>query len=258
MKILKTLCFLFVIVFSTNLFSEELHSQVYLTQESSFVKEGDIVEGVLKIWPIDSADLNEFKTLVGKNLLGHLYVTEIESVAPSENNADVIEVKALFIVNDEKEDVLTQVPYKNQLIPIDPISFKIERLEKKTKDYYILDQSLFKSHLLVILIVIFVGVITIFLGIKRRAILKFIKERKLDPIQVKRNSFNELFAKATTREDFEHLYLVRKEWLSLVEIVPAYQDFFNVMNQHQYKKNWSNEDLIEVQSSFEIIRGSFK
>ena len=62
-----------------------------------------------------------------------------------------------------------------------------------------------------------------------------------------------------SREDFEEIYILRKEWLKLIkEQAPAYQDFFKTLNQYQYKKEWGSEELREVSDSFDVIRWSFK
>ena len=47
--------------FSLIAFSEEIHVELGLISPPALLKEGDVVEGLLKMWPLENADLNEFK-----------------------------------------------------------------------------------------------------------------------------------------------------------------------------------------------------
>lgn len=73
-----------------------------------------------------------------------------------------------------------------------------------------------------------------------------------------RERFQRMFKSADIREEFELIYKEKEIWQKYIEVLtPAHREFFKVMNAHQYKRFWSNEDANEVKSSFETIRRSF-
>ncbi len=258
MKILSSLVLCFYFIFSTAIASE-IKAELNIHSETAILKEGDLAEGVFRIWPIENADFNEFRKLQGMNFFNSLNLVQIHSIDTSVNNADVVEVKGLFLVKNEKKQTLNAINYKGQSIQLMAPPIKIMPLEKRSDDYFILDQSVSYSNIQKILMAIIAGTLIVLGFWKRGNIKQFLKKFRHDPTAIAIKRFNEKFLKASTREDFEEIYSLRNDWFKLVKIqASAYQEFFKVMNQHQYKKNWGTEELSEVQSSFDIIRGSFK
>lgn len=258
MKVLSSILLSLYLILSVCLASE-IQAEFSLPAGSSTLKEGDLVDGVLKVWPIESADLNEFNKLQNMTFFNSLSLIQIHSIEPSANNADLIEVKGLFLVKKSKDQSVTQINYKGQNISVQAPGLNITPLEKRAGDYFILDQSLSYSNLQKILLSLLAAAL-LFLGFWKRENLKsVIKKFKQDPTAVAIKNFNKKFLMATKREEFEEIYALRKDWLKLIkEQAPAYQEFFKVMDQHQYKKNWGAEEVSEVQNSFDVIRGSFK
>lgn len=236
----------------------DLKGEFSLGQITS-VKEGDIVEGVLKVWPIENFDAGEFNKLQNSLLFSSLQLVQVISVEPSANNADVVVLKGNYVVHASKYLTALQFNYKGQIISIEPPQIKVIPLEKKSEDYFILDQSLSLSHYQVYILFGLLLSICVVLFVKRKKILAFIKGLKKDPKAEAIKYFNEKFQKASTREDYEEIYAKKNEWLPLLKDQPsAYKEYFSIMNTHQYKPQWGPVELNEVKAIFEIIRGSFK
>ena len=63
--------------------------------------------------------------------------------------------------------------------------------------------------------------------------------------------WKEMINGASKRSDFEMIYKKRKEWMSLLNLSnPKIDDFFEVLNRHQYKKDWNDSDFSEVLESY--------
>ena len=257
---MKTLFFaFFFILFSFVVYGAEITAQLNLLSPPSVLKEGDVVEGLIKVWPLENADLGEFKKLEDKPLGNSLYVSQIESVETSANNADVVEAKILFIVKRNKENMAPLIDYKGTAIPLQLPELNLAPEDKDPAEYFIMNQKvdylniglIIASGLLVLVVLIF--------ALKRKTIKNLINNLRSDPVAIAKKKYDALFIKANKREDFEEIYASKDEWFKLVEVkAPAYMEFFEVMNLHQYKRFWSTEDLREVQSSFDVIRRSFK
>ncbi len=258
MKILSSMV-LTILLFSFSLcMASELQTEFHLLDADQVVKEGDIVEGLLKVWPIENVDASEFKKLQNRLLFNAFYLIDVISVSPSENNADVIEMKASFIVQGNKEITAQNFSYKGKDFLVAAPALKVEKAEA-SEDYYVLEQSISYSNATLIMfgaLLVFIIVIVI---IKREKLYLIIRRFRNDPKTRVIKEYKELFNKAKTREDFEKIYAQKKEWFTHVEIkTPAFNEFFKTMENHQYKKTWGPSELSEVQSSFDSIRGSFK
>ncbi len=257
MKILSAL--LLCLLVSLSAVAAELQAEFNFNSDVTKIKEGDLVEGTLKVWPIENVDPGEFKKLENTTLFNSLAVIQVHSVEPSANNADVTEVKALFLAKAAKEQSLSQINYKGQFVTVQAPGFKVEPLGNKSQDFYVEDQALSYSNAQKIILAILLVVIVLGAIWKREKIKEFIGRFSKNPVKLGRRKYNQIFSKAAKREDYEEIYAQRKEWLAFIEVkAPAYNEFFKIMNQHQYKRSWGKEELSDVQASFDIIRGSFK
>lgn len=257
---MRSLSFMiFFILFSLNVFGAEMQAELHLIAAPAVLKEGDLVEGILKVWPIENGDLGQFKQLENMVLANALFVIDVESIEVSANNADVVEAKLVLIVKRSQENSSLPLNYKGNLIPIRVQPLKIEISDKDPEDYYVMDQGLI-SHYRVKIIIVFILVILILLAIWKRSSLKNLAQKfKRDPLAMAIKKNNEIFLKASTRQEYEEVYVKRKDWLNLIKVqAPAYDEFFKMMEIHQYKRYWNAEELNEVKSSFDVIRGSFK
>ncbi len=239
--------------------AEELKAKFTFQNEATTFKEGDLTEAVIKVWPIENPDLNEFKKMQGESFLNKLVLLHIQSVELSANNSEVVEVKGLFVFKNKLDHSLSQLSYKGQMISIVPVDLKLEPIKETPKDFFVMSQSLgLKNNLFPIMLGLFLVLLAI-LVIKRKALSLIIKKYKTNKEEEQKKKFAELFQSACERYDFERVYATRKEWMLLLKEAPQkFSEFFRVMELHQYKRKWGNEELIEVQNCFEIIRGSFK
>lgn len=258
MKIFVALIITFYISFSIPALAQTINSKFTPAQEISLIKEGDLIEATLKFWPIETADLTQFKKLEKTVLFNAFYLAQIISLDLSPNNADVVELKAIFIVKSSKPQSLFVFKYNETPIEIHIDDLKIQELKEKSKDYTVLNQSLNKSNWLLIFLVS-IGILLILLFYKRLAIKEFIKKMRNSDTLKSKKRYDELFRTANKREDFELLYKEKEIWLGLLaNTAPAHNEFFKVLNQYQFKKDWSNEDYADVRSAFDVIRRSFE
>jgi hypothetical protein len=231
---------------------QDLKSEVHLVPELKEYHEGDIVELDLKIWPIENADLDEFKKIEGTSLYSALEIEQVNSVANSENNADVVEIKATAIITNFPDITQSFINYKNTKIKILSPEYKIISIQEKKEDFYILDQSSIgnKKNIALILSIVAIAIALFF-------IIKKVMRPK-DPKFEIRKSFQNIFNNANERKDFENIYASRSDWViyALAE-TQHHKDFFRSMELHQYKKEWSSEELTEIKNSFEHIKRSF-
>jgi hypothetical protein len=238
-------------------FAQAINSEFKASPEYNSFKEGDIFEATIRIWPIENADLSVFRNLDKTTLFDAFFMTEIISLAPSPNNADVIELRATYLVKSAKPQPIYSFNYKDSIVEVRLGNIKIQPLEGKVKDYIILDQVLMKKTIwqIALFIIVLILLIAIYQREKiKDLVLRFLRKDEKENIE----RFKIMFKSADVREDFELIYKEKETWQKYIEVLtPSHREFFKVMNAHQYKRFWSNEDSNEVKSSFEAIRRSF-
>ena len=251
--------FIFVIFICANaLMAQVPKAEFNFSTAMAKLPEGELLEGVIKIWPLENADLEEFKSLQGQSFMNSLELLDLQSVAVSENNADVVEIKGLFVVSKKGSPSLTQIPYKGQFISISPLPFEVEKLRENQKDYFIMSQSLTKEILLKIIAIVAAAFTLIAMVWKRKDIINFIKNKNQTQDVNWYQVYKERFLNARERHEIEALYAAKKEWMNLGEIpLTGLEEFSRVMELHQYKKEWGEVEQSEVRASLEVIRRSF-
>ncbi|MFA6237320.1 MAG: hypothetical protein WC635_08355 [Bacteriovorax sp.] len=255
---MRYLLFVFLVLFSLNIFAADIQAELSVVSAPSVLREGDLVQALVKVWPIESADLNEFRQLENMVLANALFVTDIESIEVSLNNADVVEIKLLAIAKPTKENLSSQFVYKGQTIQISTPALHVESSGNAPEDYYIMDQGLLRSSLYSTLLISGLLIMALMAFWKRNNLKSLLRKFRRDPVAVARKKYNEVFLKASTRKDYEEIYALRKDWMNLIkDHAPAYREFFQSMEQHQYKRLWTSEETNEVKNHFEIIRRSF-
>lgn len=225
--------------------------------DSKKLIEGDVFESVIRIWPIETSDYSPFKSMQGRSLFGAFYVVSINDISPSENNVEVLEIKLTAIVKTSKKENVETIIVNGETLPIIWKGPNIQALKNKSKEYYILDQgTILGIHWTYIaaIAMLVLGLLYFF----RKKLVTFLKKNK----KIEEYSplfFNNVFSSATTREDFERVYALKDKWVPLLQVQsPAYKEYFTILNQHQYKRHWTNDDLSEVKAAFEPIRRSFE
>lgn len=242
------------VLYSANAFC--MNSELIISSKSAEINSGEFNEIIIRLWPTENVNLDELKKIEGQTLFGGLYISEIQSLSPSENNAEVFEIKAIGVVTGEINPSKLYFNYLGHEIPVKFQDQKIKFTENKNKDFYILDQSLdlkLKTWIIISLIIILLFCIMVLFRKKIGDIFKTKKTQ--DP----REDFKTLFLNAKSREDFERIYSEKENWIPLLTVkTQAHSDFFDTINQYQYKKNWSHEEQVDVETSFDNIRRSFE
>lgn len=249
---MKYLVIIFILFFSSSVFASEIKSSLQIHPEAHEYREGDLVELDIKIWPIENADLEVFKKIEDTTLFGALEVSQINTLEISDNNADVVIIKATAVVVGQATSQAI-IHYKDAAISLSLPEYKFVPLNSKQDDFYILDQSISSNTINFWLLVAIAGI-----GFSYFVYQKKFKKTKVNTSEPK-NLYQELFSNADSRQDFERIYSRKREWLPLlVAETNAHREFYKLMEMHQYRKEWSAEVTLEIKNSFDIIRGSFK
>ena len=252
MKVVLFLSLFILIV--TNAWCSTLEAEFEIDSKITSLKEGDVVNAVLRVWPIEEIDAGEFKKLQATSLFDSFYLAEVESIAPSVNNADVAEVKGTFVITGKVNPSKLSINYHDQIIHVRFKEVLINQLDSKANEFLIVDQDIDRNFK-IYLIIIFILALGVLLFLKRDKILNF--RKKVEKVDEK-DVFATMFSQARNREDFESIYIQKEKWMKLLlEITPAHYEFFKVLNEHQYKKEWNQNVKKEVEESFEQIRRSF-
>lgn len=253
MKTAYSLLAAIMIAFSSCLWA--MNAEIVPTH-STPIKEGDIVEAILRIWPVEQPNEAQFRKLEGQTLFQSLMLFKINSIGTSENNADVTEIKATFIVRGQKLSTGQTIEVGSELVPVQWKGPAIQSLSDKGQNFVILNQSTVASMFWIIVGVIVLVTAAIIFTFRKRLLELF--KRTAHKNELTPAYFNQLFTAASSREDFERIYSLKQHWVPLLKIqTPAHNDFFKVLNQHQYKKHWGSDELNETKTSFEMIRRSF-
>ena len=240
---------IFNVVFTV--YATEIKTSVQLIPESQEYHEGDIVEIDLKIWPIENADLEEFKKIEGSSLFNGLEITQLNTVEISENNADVVIVKATAVVV-APTSVSGVIQYKDQALNISAPLYNFLPLKTKQEDFFILDQSVISATSFLWIFFLVIGMLIVIFVLKK----KFWKTKDTS-LEFKKH-YQDLFSSADERKDFEKIYALRKEWIPfLAAETNAHREFLKLMEAHQYRKEWTKDMAMEIKNTFDVIRGSF-
>lgn len=251
---MKFLWFLILILFLPVLCAQEVGGLIKAQKELD-VQFGDIVNLEINLWPSEAwAELSG--SSFESKFIDKFYVSKVLSLAPSENNQNVLVVEVLavytppqlhnpFVMNEQ------QVKFKYQ---------NINLLKKETKlrpEMLIFKQQYSESGFsvkfwlgLFILIVLLGSSLAFYYHLRK-------KKEKLKELKKKARIglWRERILKARNREDFEKLYLNRNKWLSRFNLPPSKVKVFDeVMQQRCYIPQWTEEDIEIVQAAVEEIR----
>ena len=136
MKFLAAFFMMMTFIISTQVWGQVINSEFKPTHELSQVKEGDLIEITLKFWPIENADLAQFRKLEKSIFFNAFYLAQVISLDLSPNNADVVELKGLFVVKSAKPQTLYVIKYNDAPIEMRIEGLKIQELKEKSQNYY--------------------------------------------------------------------------------------------------------------------------
>lgn len=256
----KIILIMFLVI--RNTFSYEINGSLENLSKVIIVDEGQAFMAHVKIWPIQSAIKSEIKShLLKADFLSIFKVSEIQSIRFSKNNREVLEIK-LSLITVKPFDI--NVPhiwsYKGLNIPFEFINLEFGKKAEALKEFRSIPMldSFTKNKSNKLLVMTFLGmlvlVIMLILGLKKLMIIKN-KKKQLMLIKAKWNSQFEL---ASQRRDYELIYCSQKEWIKDLGIVtPPIQTFFKIINNHQFKEHWTEDDYVEVTDAFDEIKNIF-
>ena len=255
---MKKIIFLLFMLLATSALAVVEIKNVMKFQPSGTLIQGDSVKIEIQLWPVDSYDEKKFLEYKDKIFLENFYVNDIKA-SRSENNYDVILL--------EVDAIATTPAPSGKVVSLDfgsyttssSLPFEIEKMEDFDGQFIILNQAVDyvgKNFGLVIFGLCTLILIGIFI-FSRKRINKFFKKNKVD--QERKIYFQTLFHNAKERNQFEEIYQKKNEWLDYIpEKNQTLQFFFKTLEEHQYKKSWTKEELFEVKSAFDKIRGGIK
>lgn len=254
---MKIVIITFLLFFQFAVYGQDYQASFDLINPSKSYKEGDIVEGVLRIWPIENFNQESVRKFEKTVFFNAFFLAEILSIEPSINNADVIEIKGIFVVKSAKIQRPFLIQYNEVPVQVSLDNVEIIELAQKSKDFYIMNQSMtFKSYLVIWIIIILILVVVILF--KKKYLIEIYTKYRYPQGKNIQAKYDEMFRLANKRADFERIYLEKEKWVPLLSVkTAAHMEFFKVLNQYQFKKEWTKEELQEVSSAFEIIRRSF-
>lgn len=220
------------------------------------VKEGDSFIGDFVIWPISYVDQGEFaKKFTNKAFLDYFHVTEVLEEGYSENNPDAYKVRLrLVLVKFFDNRNFSIWPFRGLNIPVSIKNINPAALEGRNKELMLIEQDYSFSSNKGLYLILFI--IILFVSISIKVIPSFLKKKKIERELLEfKNLWNSKFQNASERKDYEFIYSSREIWLKCVPMqTPQVLEFFEVINSHQYKKEWSIEEFEEVSNSFKNIK----
>lgn len=201
---------------------------------------GDFVKGTLSFETKMEGQVIQLK---GKKFLGNLYVSDV----------------AISGVGKADITLIPLGPIDSQKTPnwegvqVDLSALVIGQSAVQPKAFLILKQYLantffedYGTWLIIFFILSLIG----FILWKIRKNKMFLKALLMGK-EKKKAFWRKLITEAAKREDFEMIYNKRKDWMPLLELNNLkIGNFFETLNRHQYKKNWSEADFLEVQDSY--------
>lgn len=235
----------------------DLHAKLEIENDGVLtVKEGDSFVATLTLWPIKNVSPGEFsQKYTNENFLDHFYVSKIIEEGYSQNNPEAYTVKLRMILVrhfDIRNFILWN--YRSLNVPVSITNLNPIPLKGRNKDFILLQQFYSTgetNYLPVFILSLFFLMVIIFLTVKH---LKYKTEKEKE--LAFRLQWARQFKSADTREDYENIYASRSEWEKCIEIkTPEMIEFYETLNEHQFKKEWTEHEAIEVKESFEQIRG---
>jgi hypothetical protein len=255
-------CFklLYVVLF---LFSHQLYGQALNAPQYPLLLNG--VEK--KIERVDSVVPIRKKEIVN----GEIYTVKIISEKTQEELKtfknkminEVMYVMEVHILDEERhfKVFITDPPKKKKKeILFDMSSFKYSPTNKGQSPEYLKIDTPYSLDLeegtqKIIIASLFTLISLIILWFLRKYILvkKNLRKKKKEELRQAKELIK-LLENPKTREDFEMIYLERKEITRLLDFNrPQFLKLLNEINKFQYKKLWSDEDLVKVIESFKKL-----
>ncbi len=247
---------LFYLLFFSFVQAEEIRGIIRPSDTGiSNLKEGDIFDAKIYIWPIkkDEENLKFFDSYEGNFFLSNFYVVRVQNKSFSVNNEEVLDIDAILVLNKDIKENIQEFKLGDKLVKFEIKSISSKTTPMDTKKFILWDQNIKpykKSNYLFYLLIGLLLIGTVFLFFK-------IKSKKANNYDSTKNLWKEKFYKAKNRNDFEYIYFMRKSWMPFIKEKEA-NLFFKVLNNLQYRKSWTKDNLLEVQKKFNLLKRSFE
>jgi hypothetical protein len=223
------------------------------------LKEGEIFEAMIRLWPWTNPKINEFKELEGKEFANYFFLANILSVNYSENNEEVLEIHGLFVLKKKPAVNYYLWAWQNINIPVEIKQVEVEGIKQIPENLVWEKQDITRKWNLGPKLLVMVLLLTALGFLFWGQIEKIFKNKtKSKYLYNDRKKWNELFRNARERKDYEEIYRQRVKWGKLVNLkISPTQSFFETLNRYQYKKSWTDTENLDVQIAFEQIKNTF-
>lgn len=218
------------------------------------VIEGEIVELKLTIWPISQSNLMEIEAvLAGQKGLESIHTVSIDGVSFSENNAEALEIFFTGVFTEVAHESLIEL--STGQVRVELRGFNIIPLENYSGVIEVLSSKLVRQGNLILWVLVATLLCVLlfwtYLILKRISV----KKRQMKELQQKRDDLRAILLNSATREDFEKLYNFRSEIVETLSLSNnEVRSFFDAVEKHQYKRDWTEEEFNEVLSEHQQMR----
>lgn len=231
---------IFLFLFSLSAFTQAIFSPKVARKYFP----GDFVEGKLRFGQKDQGVLAD---LEGQKIANQYFVHKFRLDSPEDASVTLIPL--------EKAESQKVLDYKGIKIDFSTLVLGVSKINPQS--FIILQESLPKTFwqkywLGIVSLFSLLCTIPIFWKVKKgrsiRKLLKLGKEQKL-------SYWKEKIRSCVSRAEFEDLYNQRKEWVEILAIPQnELESFMSALNKHQFKKSWTEAELLEVQDNFKRIK----
>lgn len=231
--------------------TDTLRVQLFFDDEHLLVPQiGDVINLNILIYPIPY-DVNFDNSWLKSTDFGNrIKIVSIKNFGKNPNNTDAYEVNVLGVVTgkiNSGEEIVTSIgPYSANA------QFKTSRdyqqLVEMAKDFQVVEtpwfsESYYKyiTYSVVLVALVFVVIISrkMFVKMKDEKQVKIKKEQE-------KSQFIMLLRNARSRDEFENIYSSQKMMHEYFSAVPQRKEFLKIVDQYQYRKTWSDQELGRV------------
>jgi len=257
---MKIILIILLSLVSLSSFAYKINAKLEITKGSSEWVEGETREVLLTVWPVEEIDHKYLKeNFEGNDFIDNFFVSKVVSNNFSKNNPTAYEVRMnLTLKNFFNRNKPQLWNYKALVIPVTLHQMIIKKDPKKINEYKVLNVNrieISKDNIYYYIGAVFCSLLLIILLIIGSRLLKK-KKIRLEEKKVRDNWVN-LIQMAESRTDIEYLYEKRDVWMNVLGGKnPQFIQLLDVINKHQYKKDWKDEDLTEINFILSEIKES--
>jgi hypothetical protein len=227
---------------------------------------GESLDATIQIWPTHQLAEKKYLIFEGQLFLDTFYVVSLYEQQVNPNNADVWEARVMlsFARRLAKEEINKKKLWGNDLkLVYDNWMDSLTERAPEVKEYQFVKNDFqlpihWRDYFWIILLSFILMLVVAWFA--RKTYLKKRKEKLLEEKRVGRVAFwSDKFESARERSDYEFIGEQSREWVELVggPSVPI-QDFLTLLNEHQFRPQWDEGILEEIELKFNDIREMFK